>query len=109
MRPPKRGLRAAGAAMLRLLLVGLGALISPAAVLGEGRAIIVLDASGSMWDELGGRPKVEIARGALSAVLQVLPGDVELGLMAYGHREKGNCADIELIVPPATGRAAAIS
>ncbi|MCU0801231.1 MAG: VWA domain-containing protein [Rhodobacteraceae bacterium] len=103
MRPPKRGLRAAGAAMLRLLLlVGLGALISPAAVLAEGRAIIVLDASGSMWDELGGQPKVEIARGALSAVL-------ELGLMAYGHREKGNCADIELIVPPATGRAAAIS
>ncbi|MGL5010525.1 MAG: vWA domain-containing protein, partial [Paracoccaceae bacterium] len=33
----------------------------------------------------------------------------ELGLLAYGHREKGNCNDIELIVPPATGRAAAIS
>ena len=29
--------------------------------------------------------------------------------MAYGHREKGNCADIELIVPPAAGTANAIS
>ena len=29
--------------------------------------------------------------------------------MAYGHREKGNCADIELIVPPAAGTAGAIT
>lgn len=93
--------------LIALCLVAL--LCAPATLRAEGRAIIVLDASGSMWDALGGRPKVEIAREALNAVLQALPADVELGLMAYGHREKGNCNDIELIVPPATGRAAAIS
>ena len=29
--------------------------------------------------------------------------------MAYGHREKGSCEDIQLIVPPAAGTASAIS
>jgi Ca-activated chloride channel homolog len=29
--------------------------------------------------------------------------------MAYGHREKGSCSDIELIVPPAPGTAQAIT
>ena len=73
------------------------------------KAIIVLDASGSMWGQIDGRPKLEIAREALHTVLQSLPADREIGLMAYGHREKGNCADIELVVPPAAGTAGAIS
>ena len=29
--------------------------------------------------------------------------------MAYGHREKGSCVDIELVVPPAAGSAPAIT
>ena len=41
--------------------------------------------------------------------LDVYKRQTELGLMAYGHREKGSCDDIELIVPPATGTAKAIS
>ncbi|QPC86791.1 VWA domain-containing protein [Mesorhizobium sp. NBSH29] len=73
------------------------------------KAIIVLDASGSMWGQIGGKPKVAIARETLKTVLQTIPADLELGLMAYGHREKGSCTDIELIVPPAAGTASAIS
>ena len=73
------------------------------------RAIIVLDASGSMWGQIDGKPKLEIARETLKSVLPTLPGDLELGLMAYGHREKGNCQDIELVVPPAAGSAGAIA
>ena len=73
------------------------------------RAIIVLDASGSMWGQIDGKPKLEIARETLRTVLQTIPADMELGLMAYGHREKGSCEDIELIVPPAAGTASAIT
>ncbi|HEY6631449.1 MAG TPA: VWA domain-containing protein [Rhizobiaceae bacterium] len=73
------------------------------------RAIIVLDASGSMWGQIEGRPKVDIARETLRTVLQSVPADTELGLMAYGHREKGSCSDIELVVPPAAGAASAIT
>lgn len=73
------------------------------------RAIIVLDASGSMWGQIDGRPKLQIARETLRSVLGDLPTDLELGLMAYGHRQKGVCSDIELLVPPAAGSASAIA
>ncbi|RLP22946.1 VWA domain-containing protein [Mesorhizobium sp. YM1C-6-2] len=73
------------------------------------RAIIVLDASGSMWGQVDGKPKVEIARESLRTVLQSVPAGTELGLMAYGHREKGSCTDIELVVPPAAGSAPSIT
>src|SRR5690606_24916560 len=48
-------------------------------------------------------------RETLRTVLRTVPADMELGLMAYGHREKGSCDDIELIVPPAAGSAGAIT
>ena len=77
--------------------------------LAEGKSIIVLDASGSMWGQIDGRPKLEIAREALGTVLSGLDPATEIGLMAYGHREKGSCEDIELVVPPAPGTAQAIT
>lgn len=73
------------------------------------RAIVVFDASGSMWGQIDGKTRIEIARQALSGVLGAVPPATELGLMVYGHREKGSCSDIELAVPPAAGSAAAIS
>jgi len=73
------------------------------------KVIIILDASGSMWAQIDGKPKLEIAREALRSVLQSVPADDEIGFMAYGHREKGSCKDIQLIVPPQPGSASAIS
>jgi len=73
------------------------------------RAIIVLDGSGSMWAQIDGKARITIARETLSAVLADLPDDLELGFMTYGHREKGNCEDIELLVDPASGTGAAIA
>ena len=81
----------------------------PVAGAAADRTIIVLDASGSMWGQIDGRPKLEIARETLRTVLPTIPADRELGLMAYGHRQKGSCTDIELVVPPAPGTAAAIA
>lgn len=73
------------------------------------RAIIVLDASGSMWGQIEGRTKIEIARETLSDVLTTLPDTLDLGLIAYGHREKGSCTDIEEIVAPGAGTRADIA
>ncbi len=92
---------------LRTALLGL-ALLLPNLAHGEGRSIIVLDASGSMWGQIDGRTKIDIAREALTGVLADLPPDTEMGLMAYGHRAKGDCGDIELLVPPASGTGPAI-
>ncbi|WP_376695973.1 vWA domain-containing protein [Wenzhouxiangella sp. EGI_FJ10305] len=64
------------------------------------KSILVLDASGSMWGQIEGEPKIAIARAVIDDLLDSMPPERSLGLSAYGHREKGNCADIELLVPP---------
>ena len=66
-----------------------------------GETILILDASGSMWGQVGGRAKIEIAREAVGSMLASWPRDEALGLMAYGHRRKGDCNDIELLSRPA--------
>ena len=71
--------------------------------------MIIMDGSGSMWGQIDGVPKLSIARDTLRQVLPEVPADTELGLVAYGHREKGNCSDIELVVSPAAGTASQIS
>ena len=73
------------------------------------RAIIVLDGSGSMWAQIDGKARITIARETLHKVLATLPDDLELGFMTYGHREKGNCDDIEMLIEPAVGTGAAIA
>ncbi|MCX7304356.1 MAG: VWA domain-containing protein [Hyphomicrobiales bacterium] len=97
------------AVLLRGLAAGAFLLAANAIAAAADRTIIVLDASGSMWGQIDGKPKVEIARETLRTVLASVPADMELGLMAYGHREKGSCSDIELVVPPAAGSAATIT
>jgi len=76
--------------------------------LAADRAIIVLDASGSMWAQINGKARIDIARDTLKDVLAGVPDTLELGFMAYGHRSKGDCNDIEMLVDPAPGTAEAI-
>lgn len=62
-------------------------------------ALIIFDASGSMWGQIKGKAKIEIAREVVRNLVRDLPAETELGLMVYGHRRKGDCADIELLIP----------
>ena len=62
--------------------------------------LLILDASGSMWGQIEGENKISIAKTVLKNLVDELPDDSEVGLIAYGHREKGDCKDIETIVPP---------
>ncbi|MBK8084786.1 MAG: VWA domain-containing protein [Devosia sp.] len=96
--------------MLRTLVavaaIALGVAVPAAAA---DRAIIILDGSGSMWAQIEGKARIEIARETLDRVLSGVPVELELGLMSYGHREKGACDDIEMLVEPAAGTGPAIS
>lgn len=83
-----------------LLLSGLLLPASPHA-LERDNTLLILDASGSMWGRVEGRSKIETARDVLVDLLAERPLQQSLGLMSYGHRRKGDCADIELLVPPA--------
>lgn len=92
--------------ILQILLLTLFAAL-PAQAEG-GKTILVFDASGSMWGQVEGEAKITIAQRVLGDLLETLPADQQLGLMAYGHRRKGDCSDIELLVPPGPDTRAAI-
>ena len=65
----------------------------------DENVIIVLDASGSMWGRIDEKPKIQIAREVMDQVLADLDGKAEIGIMTYGHRKKGDCGDIETLIP----------
>ncbi|WP_417244551.1 vWA domain-containing protein [Celeribacter sp.] len=63
--------------------------------------VIVYDGSGSMWGQIDGTTKVEIARDVLADLVQDWDAETNLGLVAYGHRSQGDCSDIETLITPA--------
>ncbi|MBK8954274.1 MAG: VWA domain-containing protein [Saprospiraceae bacterium] len=59
--------------------------------------LFIYDASGSMWGKLEASTKKDIAANVLSSTVEKIPADKPIGLIAYGHRSKSDCNDIELI------------
>lgn len=86
-RPPLMAARAialtAGLALTAGFLLG-----APAAVAQNGadagRTVLVLDASGSMWQRIQGGHKITVAREVVGQLLDALPADRELGLWGCG-------------------------
>ncbi|MGY1458754.1 vWA domain-containing protein [Luteimonas sp. A534] len=68
--------------------------------------ILVFDGSGSMWGQIDGVAKISIARDVVQGLLKDLPPERRLGLVAYGHNRKGDCSDIQTLVPVGTDRSA---
>ena len=65
----------------------------------EGNVLyFILDASGSMWERAGGKPRIVIAKETLSNLIEQTPAQIRSGVTVYGHRRKGDCSDIEEIV-----------
>lgn len=83
--------------MLRTALLAAALSLSFAAA-AEERVVLVLDASGSMWGQIDGRSKIEIARETVAGLVGEWQPENPLGLVAYGHRRKGDCADIETLI-----------
>ena len=63
-------------------------------------AMLVFDASGSMWGQIADEHKIEIARDAVANMLTQWNADTDLGLIAYGHNREGDCSDIEVLMTP---------
>ena len=62
--------------------------------------MFILDGSGSMWGMAGEQRKIDAAKEVLASIVPELPAEVRLGLTAYGHRRKGDCRDVEILIPP---------
>jgi len=84
--------------LTRVLALALVLALS-ASVAAASDLVLILDASGSMWGQIGGEAKIVIARRVLGEVLDSLPDDQQIGLLAYGHRREGDCQDIETLQP----------
>lgn len=79
-------------------------LASTSPALAERVSVLVLDASGSMWNRLeDGQTRIEVARDVMADYFASRDGSVPLSVIAYGHNRRGDCADIEVIA--AMGRA----
>ena len=61
--------------------------------------LYILDGSGSMWGRVDGKIKIQVAKEVMTTLLKETPPGIDCGIMVYGHRKKGDCADIEMIVP----------
>ena len=67
-------------------------------------AILILDASGSMWGQIDGVNKIVIAKDVVEGLVRSIPSDQRLGFVAYGHRRKGDCKDIQTLAGIGTDR-----
>jgi hypothetical protein len=65
--------------------------------------MIILDASGSMRDEIDGREKFDIAKDVVESIIRKLGEGAQVGLRVYGHRldalQENADFDSELLVP----------
>ena len=86
---------------LKAALVAATAIMIPfSAASAAEDVVIVYDASGSMWGQIDGVSKMEIARDVMADLVTNWSDDVNLGLVAYGHRSEGDCRDIETLIEP---------
>ena len=73
--------------------------VNTGAASGGENLVFILDASGSMLGHVEGRQKIVIAREVMTDLIQELPAGLKIGLVAYGHRRKGDCNDVEELAP----------
>lgn len=86
--------------MHKLKLLGISAAMMLAASSGaeaRNNIVFVIDSSGSMWGQLNGIAKMTTAKTVLPRLLGDLPPTTNVGIMAYGHRFKGSCQDVEVM------------
>lgn len=74
---------------------------STAAAGPSAAVVVILDASGSMLQREGGKRRIEIAREALSGLIDQLPAATPFALRVFGHREANSCrTDLEIPLAP---------
>lgn len=66
----------------------------------ESASVIVFDASGSMWTQLeDGQSRIEVARDVIGGFATERDAYTPIGVVTYGHARRGDCGDIETVLP----------
>ena len=81
------------------LLAGSFGVASPV-VADEHVSIMVFDASGSMWARMeDDKSRIEVAREVVDEFAASRDAGIPFGVVAYGHTRRGDCDDIEAVLP----------
>lgn len=60
--------------------------------------LFIYDASSSMRTQTDGKTRMQIVLDVISHSINKLPKDQKIGLMVYGHRNKEDCEDAEILI-----------
>lgn len=60
---------------------------------------LILDGSGSMLAKIGDQTKIDIARQAVSTIVNTLPAESHVALRTYGTQQGNDCNDLTLVAP----------
>ena len=80
---------------MQFLINAIGSAICWSSTTPSGNLVFIFDASGSMGAQIQGKMKIDIAKEVLTRLINDLPAGVNVGLVAYGHRQKADCNDVE--------------
>ena len=84
--------------MKRLIPAFAALMLSAAPVMADRVAVLVFDASGSMWNRVESETtRIEVARDVMGDYFGSRDAAVPLSVIAYGHNRRGDCRDIEVI------------
>jgi Ca-activated chloride channel family protein len=84
--------------LLAKIAIGLSVFFAiPSTVSAATNMLFIIDGSNSMWGQVDRVAKIKTAKKVLGRLLSDLPNDTKVGLMAYGHRAKGDCKDVETL------------
>ncbi len=87
-------------------LIAVGVVAAPRPAQAQLAVELVVDASGSMWGQLGGLPKTIVVREGLRPVLdRMARQDVRVGMTTFGALAASGCDNVDVPVPlgPADG------
>lgn len=86
--------------ILATILASAIALPVPAAADDPSNVMFIFDASGSMKRPAGNEVRINVAKRVFGQTLKSMPREgLQTGLIAFGHRRKKDCTDIELVSP----------
>lgn len=80
-----------------VLVVACWGTVTSAQEAGGSDLVLIMDGSNSMWGQIEGVNKIVIAREAVGGLVDELPDNANVGLVAYGHRRESDCEDIEVL------------
>ena len=90
-------------------IVVMATILSATTAMAATNLLYILDASNSMWGRVGSETKIDTAKSVLRDSLASLPRGVTPALMVYGHRQKNDCGDVQLVAPFARASAEQIA